>query len=474
MKTKRKAKSLSPNKKRKYLEPKQRRRSAEPPPPKVNDNTAKPRITEAYQAAMDRRKHQREQRWEGYDTQDEEDNEDTYMPTVVRKTDNGGYLHTKRSRARIAKANRGNIPWNKGRVRSEADKAKISAGVRARNRGILLAKLEKVGLTEDQWNTKRKEIKYLRERLRRAKKKIREDAEKMKKMKMKEDQVSSNGAIAELQLQLDAVLAERDRVNQMEAEPIKILPNDENDKDAKPSTKTIKEEPESEVATLEDITEVYQKPLSEVEETTSIDEEKEEVKKDVVVKDDQKKKRAATKKSDKKKDTSAKPSSDQKKRVQKKYRQHVPRSKMPSGLRNLPGAAFQMKWTPHSFDATPQECLSGGPGGYICCSECSHEYSEYVTQTAEDIESQRTSFIAQEVEELLGYIESNRITLMGQAAIAKRTTPPIPAPELKSKYQSWNRGNIYGSEFPNMDDWQLTTPLEISAAMASTKANMMI
>lgn len=53
----------------------------------------------------------RKSRWTGYDT-DDEDVEDL-MPTITRKTEKGGYAHTKKSRARIARANKGNTPWNK-------------------------------------------------------------------------------------------------------------------------------------------------------------------------------------------------------------------------------------------------------------------------------------------------------------------------------------------------------------------------
>jgi hypothetical protein len=90
-------------------------------------------------------------------------------PSHERKTDKGGYAHTNRSRLAISKANTGNTPWNKGRNRSSADKAKIAAGVRARNRTVLLEKLKRLGLSEEEYARKRKEIKYLRERVRRAK-----------------------------------------------------------------------------------------------------------------------------------------------------------------------------------------------------------------------------------------------------------------------------------------------------------------
>jgi Fe2+ transport system protein FeoA len=91
------------------------------------------------------------------------------LPTYTRKTTHGGYAHTNLSRSRISESNSGNTPWNYGKQRSSADKAKIAAGVRARNHTILLEKLENLGLTEEEWIKKKKEIKHLREKLRKAK-----------------------------------------------------------------------------------------------------------------------------------------------------------------------------------------------------------------------------------------------------------------------------------------------------------------
>jgi hypothetical protein len=95
--------------------------------------------------------------------------EEEEVPTVERLTERGGYIHTKGSRMKISKANRGNTPWNKGKNRSEEVKAKISAGVKARNRAILLKQLEKIGVSEEEWLRKKKEIKYFREVLRKSK-----------------------------------------------------------------------------------------------------------------------------------------------------------------------------------------------------------------------------------------------------------------------------------------------------------------
>lgn len=73
-----------------------------------------------------------------------------------RPTQNGGYTHTRESKAKISAANKGKTPWNKGKQRSEEVKARIAAGVRQRNRERFLAKLEEMGLTEEQYNQQRK------------------------------------------------------------------------------------------------------------------------------------------------------------------------------------------------------------------------------------------------------------------------------------------------------------------------------
>jgi len=102
-----------------------------------------------------------------------EDIEERALPTLA-----GGYSHTKSSKAKIAKANKGNTPWNKGRKRSEEDKAKISAGVRATNRQVLLKKIEKMGITEEEWFRRRKKIKLEREIERRRRVKLTKKLEK--------------------------------------------------------------------------------------------------------------------------------------------------------------------------------------------------------------------------------------------------------------------------------------------------------
>ena len=96
--------------------------------------------------------------------------EDDFLPSYARKTAKGGYAHMTSTKLKISRANKGNVPANLGKNRSQSTRAKISAGVKARNRAKLLEQLEKMGLTEEEWNERKKKLKYIRERHRRTKK----------------------------------------------------------------------------------------------------------------------------------------------------------------------------------------------------------------------------------------------------------------------------------------------------------------
>jgi len=77
--------------------------------------------------------------------------------TPVLTTVNGGYSHTTASKAKISAANKGKVPWNKGKHRSEEVKARIAEGVRRKNRERFLAKLVDLGLTEEEFEAQKKE-----------------------------------------------------------------------------------------------------------------------------------------------------------------------------------------------------------------------------------------------------------------------------------------------------------------------------
>eukprot|EP00957_Ditylum_brightwellii_P173829 13233379-Ditylum_brightwellii.AAC.1 len=53
-------------------------------------------------------------------------NDDDQIDVPIQ-TENGGYSHTKASKAKISAANKGKTPWNKGKARSEEVRARISA-----------------------------------------------------------------------------------------------------------------------------------------------------------------------------------------------------------------------------------------------------------------------------------------------------------------------------------------------------------
>jgi hypothetical protein len=96
------------------------------------------------------------------------DEEELKIPSIARKTAQGGYVATSVHRAKISKANAGNVPWNFGRHRSNADKAKIAVGVRARNRQRLLRQLEQLGMPEQEWLVWKKKINDLRQHISRV------------------------------------------------------------------------------------------------------------------------------------------------------------------------------------------------------------------------------------------------------------------------------------------------------------------
>lgn len=94
--------------------------------------------------------------------------ETTTTVDVPLPTANGGFTHTTASKAKISAANKGKIPWNKGKSRSEETRARIAAGVRAKNRERFLKKLEDLGMTEEEYEQQKKEGRRQKEAERRA------------------------------------------------------------------------------------------------------------------------------------------------------------------------------------------------------------------------------------------------------------------------------------------------------------------
>ena len=98
----------------------------------------------------------------------DEEKDSTKKLDIPMPTDAGGFTHTTASRAKISAANKGKIPWNKGKSRSEEVKKRIAEGVRRKNRENFLKKLEDLGLTEEEYEEEKKAARREKDAERRA------------------------------------------------------------------------------------------------------------------------------------------------------------------------------------------------------------------------------------------------------------------------------------------------------------------
>ncbi|KAI2507830.1 Intron-encoded nuclease repeat 2 [Fragilaria crotonensis] len=277
---------------------------------------------------------------EHYDT--DTSDEGHLLPTELRKTNKGGYAHTKRSRARISKANTGNTPWNKGRQRSEADKAKIAAAVRARNQAILTEKLKLFNMTEEEFRAKQKEIKYLRERVRRAKQNSKKLAEQL------------DASTLSLQVKLDEAIALRDQVVNTKTKPF-----DKKAAKAKGKHKTVTgveikvKEEEGQEAMDEGGQEQPESPCVMEEEDSDGLVKEAKLEDGVILNNDE----VPNQKQHDEADDSKKGN----------HKNRMPKRIKPPAPYRFPIVAWSMEWTPHEFDNVPPSCPNGGPSGLICC-----------------------------------------------------------------------------------------------------------
>jgi len=313
------------------------------------------------------------------------------LPSQDRLTNRGGYMHTKGSRMKISKGNAGNVPWNKGKNRSEDAKAKISAGVRARNRAILLVKLSKLGLTEDEWFQKKKRLKVVREKVRKAKLAV----AKYKESKKKNDQLKQKRTahLETAQQQLDSL-------------ELELKTDDEEEEDAESDGKEVSGgsvptsnsnllgtgRPCLERANEFKLTTV---PLSRLDPQDSAAD--------------------ATSKEKKKTETVA----------------PVPRAAAPLPPDQQPPISLfarDLNWTPHVFDkpdiSYSMLCPHGGPGGLVCCEACTSTYSNFLSKTAKDMETQRIANLGSEVKELIQFTRDAKSRLSESVKTTRRK--PVP------------------------------------------------
>jgi len=94
----------------------------------------------------------------------------TEKEDVPKPTEAGGHSHTKASKLKISMANKGKVPWNKGKARSEETRLRIAEGVRRRNRENFLKKIADMGMTEEEYEQEKKEKRRIKDAERRARK----------------------------------------------------------------------------------------------------------------------------------------------------------------------------------------------------------------------------------------------------------------------------------------------------------------
>jgi len=294
---------------------------------------------------------------------EDEDDEEENMPTSMRKTARGGYAHTKASRAKISAANTGNTPWNKGKHRSSDAKSKISAGVKARNRAILLRKLEKLGMTENEWNAKKKQIKLARERLRRQRK-FNRDQEELKKnspavaARERTSEAGDNGDNDEGQVDDKSVDDGKRPEKGDSADAVSARKSNEN------GGKDDEEDEDDEPAINAPVLSVLARDF--------------------------------------------------------RWTPHP----YDSVATTAAAAAAQTEGTSASASGSPEasfasNCPNSGPGGLICCSTCTANYSQYLTATHRDLERHDTAKVRAEVTELMGFLRESKSTLESTLQAAK-------------------------------------------------------
>mmetsp|Transcript_12098 Transcript_12098/g.34661 ORF Transcript_12098/g.34661 Transcript_12098/m.34661 type:complete len:507 (-) Transcript_12098:109-1629(-) len=326
------------------------------------------------------------------------DEKEEAKPTYTRKTEKGGYAHTNLSKSRISQANKGNKPWNFGKRRSSADKAKIAAGVRARNRTILLQKLKHLGMTEEEYLIKKKEIKYLRERVRRAKLANGKHHDKKIEQKLQEAIDATN--LKNIVLGDDETKNKKKGGNKRKGGNKKDSRDHPADQDAdKEETKAEEEEPKND--------EHHEHPHPHENENEN-------------------------------------PHENQQPQPHPHPHQDEKQNDRATGI-----FSTEIAWRPFSFgekknddddddddddDAASESysydrsCPEGGPGGLICCERCSTNYHLFLTRTSEDMETYRMNKEAGEVTEILEFLNQKKQILKDAVNNAKTKIPPLPPP----------------------------------------------
>ncbi|KAG7368011.1 NUMOD3 motif protein [Nitzschia inconspicua] len=296
------------------------------------------------------------------------DEDELKIPKSARKTVNGGYAATSVHRAKISKANAGNVPWNFGRHRSGADRAKIAAGVRAKNRQRLLRQLQDLGMSEEEWNEWKQKKKRLRNnvlRYRSANRKNENNDLYNKKLKDYQDRWYKE--MGKKQNDMDPIIEH----------VVKYETESESEEEQERGQMMMKEEePDKEVVAIneEDNERALYRLLQQEEE------------------DDE------------------------------RIREIFPKEIV---WRPFSFSNEQSHVVVDDIASYSGRCPTGGPGGLICCQLCSKKYSSFLSQTMEDLETSRMKLEMSEVKEVMKLVEKSEKELA--QAVEQITSEPAGA-----------------------------------------------
>lgn len=115
--------------------------------------------------------------------------------------------------------------------------------------------------------------------------------------------------------------------------------------------------------------------------------------------------------------------------------------------------ARDVTFNDHCFDSSELEnpyetCPNGGPGGLICCEICTKNYSIYLSLTTKDIEQQKTRKVNREVSELLGFLTGAKAKLDEALRLVKQSTKGGPLHRQKAEAKEPQPSPIFNTVEP--------------------------
>lgn len=89
-----------------------------------------------------------------------------------------------------------------------------------------------------------------------------------------------------------------------------------------------------------------------------------------------------------------------------------------------------VQWTSHVFDlkgkdgkfAYQMSCPTGGPGGLICCDQCTKAYSNYMSNSTKNIEEQKSQNVCQEVTDIVQFLDDAKSKLDKAVKLVQQRT----------------------------------------------------